>query len=57
MRDEDLPAVQHLRQRDAAVMLPFLQNIEVVDEDNEVLRATLVEDLGYRFVGARHSVR
>lgn len=35
-------------------MAPLLEDLEVVDEDNEVVRAALVEDLGGWVVGARH---
>lgn len=51
---EDFPAVQHIAEGNAAVILPLLQDLEVVDEDDEVIRATLVEDLGNRIVGTRH---
>lgn len=54
MSHEDLPAVQHIAKRDAAVSPPLVQDLEVVDEDDEVVRATLVEDLGNGIVGTRH---
>lgn len=51
---EDLPAVHHIAEGDAAVVLPLVQNRQVVHEDEEVVRATLVEDLGNGIVGTRH---
>lgn len=54
MSQKDLPAVQHIAQRDAAVRLPLLQDLEVIDEDDKVVGATLVEDFGGRFVGTSH---
>lgn len=43
--NKNLPAVQYIRQSDAAVVLPLLQDLKVIDVDNEVLRLALVEDL------------
>jgi hypothetical protein len=54
MSNEDLPPVQNIAQWDAAVILPLVQDLEVVDEDDEVVGATLVEDLGGGVVGTRH---
>lgn len=54
MSNEDLPAVQHITQWDATVILPFLQDVHVVDEDDEVVGAALVEDLGAGVVAASH---
>lgn len=51
---EDLPAVHHIAERDAAVVLPLVQDLQVVHEDEEVVGATLVEDLGNGIVGTRH---
>lgn len=51
---KDLPAVQNIGEGDAAVVSPLLQDLEVIDKDNKVLRLALVEDLGGSFVGARH---
>lgn len=51
---ENLPAVQNISQRNAAVVLPLLEDVKVIDEDNEVVRATLVEDLGGSFVSTSH---
>lgn len=45
MSQEDLPAVHHIAEGDAAVVLPLLQDGEVVNEDDKVVGATLVEDL------------
>lgn len=54
MSHENFPAVQHIAKGDTAVLLPLLQDFEIVDEDDEVVRATLVEDLGNGIVGTRH---
>lgn len=54
MSHKDLPAVQHIAQRNAAVRLPLLQDLEVIDEDDKVVGATLVEDFGGRIVGPSH---
>lgn len=51
---KNLPAVHHIAEGDAAVVLPLVQNLQVVHEDEEVVRATLVEDLGNGIVGTRH---
>ena len=52
MSNEDLPAVQHVSQGDGAVLAPLFENLHVIDEDDEVLGGTLVEDLGGGVVGA-----
>lgn len=49
-----LPPVEHISQWDAAVTFPLLQDPQVINEDNKVLRATLVKDLVGGIVGARH---
>jgi hypothetical protein len=54
MGNKDLPPVQNIAQWDAAVIPPLVQDVEVVDEDDEVVGAALVEDLGGRVVGTRH---
>lgn len=51
---EDLPAVEDIGQSDAAVVLPFLEDLKVVNEDNEVLGATLVVHLRGGIVSTRH---
>jgi hypothetical protein len=51
---KDLPPIQHISQWDATVTLPLLQGLEVIDEDDKVLGATLVKDLVGVVVGARH---
>lgn len=52
--DEDLPAVHDVGQRDGAVVAPVVEGGEVVDEDDEVVGAALVEDLGGGDVCAGH---
>lgn len=52
--DKDLPAVQDISQGDTAVLLPLLQDLQVINEDDEVLGLTLEEDLVSVVVGARH---
>jgi hypothetical protein len=52
--DKDLPAVQDVRKSDAAVILPFLEDVKIVDEDNEVIGLALVEDLGSGVVTTSH---
>lgn len=52
--NEDLPTVQHVGERDAAVAPPLLQDFDVIDEDDKVIRLALVENLGCKIVGARH---
>lgn len=54
MSHENLPAVQDIGKGNAPVILPLLKDVKVVNEDNEVVRATLVEDLGGSFVSAGH---
>lgn len=54
MSHEDLPPVQNIAQWDAAVILPLVQDLDVIDEDDEIVGVTLVEDLGGGVVGARH---
>lgn len=51
MGDKDLPAVQHVSQGDGAVLAPLFEDVHVVNEDDEVLGGTLVEDLGGSVVG------
>lgn len=51
---EDLPAVQHIRQRNGTVLAPVVEGLGVVDEDDEVIGGALVEDLGGGVVGTRH---
>lgn len=57
MSHKNLPAVQNFSQGNAAVALPLLEDLKVLDEDNEVVRATLVEDLGGGFVSTSHVER
>lgn len=52
---EDLPAVQHIAKGNAAVFLPLVQDVKIVNEDDEVVGATLVKDLGNGIDGTRHS--
>lgn len=51
---KDLPSIQHISQRNTAIPLPLLQRIQVINEDDKVLRAALVKDLVGAIVGARH---
>ena len=54
MSSKDLPAVDNIDQRNAAVVLPLLQCLELIDEDDKVLRLALVEDLVSCVVASRH---
>jgi hypothetical protein len=57
VRHKDLPAVQYIGQRNAAVVLPLLQDLEVVDIHDKVLRLALVKDLGDCAGSASHDGR
>lgn len=54
MSHEDLPAVQNFSEGNTAVALPLLEDLKVIDEDNEVIGATFVENLGGCFVSTGH---
>lgn len=54
MSHKDLPAVEDIGQSDAAVALPLLKDLKVVNEDNEVFGATLVVHLRGGIVSTRH---
>ena len=54
MGNKDLPAIQYIGQGDAAVILPLLQDLKVIDVDDEVLRLALVEDLASCAGSASH---
>lgn len=54
VRHEDLPAVEHLSQRDSAVLAPVVQSLSVIDEDDKVVDLALVEDAGLLLICARH---
>lgn len=56
MGDKDLPAADDLSERNALVVLPVLDGLDVVDEDDEVLLLALVVDLGLGVVAASHCV-
>ena len=56
MSNEDLPSVQNIGEGDAAVLLPLLQDFQVIDEDNKVLGLALVENFGGGIVGAHIEV-
>lgn len=45
VRDEDLPAIHDLRQRDGLVGLPVLGDLRILDEDDVVVVLALVVDL------------
>jgi hypothetical protein len=50
--DEDLEAVDDLSERHALVLLPLLNGLGALDEDNEVLALALVVALGLGGVSA-----
>lgn len=54
MRDEDLPAVDDLRQRNRLVGPPFLDSLTRFYEDDEVVRLALKVDLGLLGVSSDH---
>jgi len=54
VRDHDLESSNHLRKRNRSVILPSLQVLYRVDEDDEVLLLALEEHLGSINVSARH---
>jgi hypothetical protein len=54
MSHKDLPSIQNISQRNTAIPPPLLQGVQVINEDDKVLRATLVKDLMGAVVGARH---
>ena len=43
---ENLPPAHHLRQRHAAILLPLLDRLGAIHEDDEVVVLALVVDLG-----------
>lgn len=55
MSSEDLPAVHNINQGNAAVILPLLQGLKLIDEDDKVLGLALVEDLVSCVVAASHN--
>lgn len=52
MGHKDLPAVQHVRQRNGTVLAPVVQDLDIINEDDEIVHVALVEDLGGGVVGA-----
>jgi hypothetical protein len=50
--DKDLEAVDNLSERHALVLLPLLNGLDALDEDNEVLAVALVVALGLGGVSA-----
>lgn len=54
MGDEDLERADDLGQGDAFVRLPVLYGLDIVDEDDKVLRVALVVDLGLLSFTAGH---
>lgn len=56
MSNEDLPSVHNIGEGDAAVLLPFLHDFQIIDEDNKVLGLALVKDLGGGIGGAHIEV-
>lgn len=45
MSNEDFPPVDDIRKGDCRVGLPLAEGVDVLDEDDEVVRLALVEDL------------
>lgn len=56
MRNKDLPSTQDLLQRHRAILAPFVDSGDVVDEDDKVVEFALVVDLGEVVVSAGHDV-
>ena len=56
MRDKDLDGGDELSKGDARVALPLLELVDVVEEDEEVVRLALVVDLALLGAAARHDV-
>ena len=54
MGNEDLEGTDDLCERDALVILPLLESLGVIDEDNEVVLLALVVDLGGLCFSLRH---
>jgi hypothetical protein len=46
VRNEDLERTNELRERDTLILLPLLESLSIVDEDDEVVFLALVVDLG-----------
>lgn len=55
IRLKDLESSHHLRKGNAAVLLPFLDVLLALREDNEAVGFTFVDHLGLRGISARHS--
>ena len=53
---EDLEATDHLGKGDGRVVLPLLNGLDIVNEDNEVLGGALEVDLGLGSVATSHDV-
>lgn len=54
--DQDLEAADDLCKRNAGVILPVLNSLRAVNEDDKVLGLALVVDLGLSSVTASHDV-
>ena len=54
MSDKNLEAADDLRQRDRSIILPLLDCLHVVDEDDKVVLLALVVHLRLVSVSARH---
>lgn len=52
--DEDLEATDNLCERNAGVLLPLLNGLNAVNEDNKVLGLALVVDLSLSSVATSH---
>jgi hypothetical protein len=55
--DKDLETGQDLREWYATILFPVRHRCLAVDENDEVVRASFVDDLGLRSVSARHVVK
>ena len=56
MCDKDLESADNLRQWDRAIVLPFLNRLDVVDVNHKVLLLSLVMNLRLGCVSTRHGV-
>lgn len=54
MCDKDLPAIYNISEGNAAVILPLLEDFDIIDEDNKVLGLALVKDFRGGIVSTGH---
>ena len=52
--NENLPSVHDMSKRNGLVGAPLLEDLLVIDEDDEVVRGALVDDLGDAFTATSH---